>query len=53
MKIGLDVMGGDYAPDAVIQGAVDSLQHFSEGETLVLIGNESTIRVRRNVVGQD
>jgi glycerol-3-phosphate acyltransferase PlsX len=44
MKIGLDVMGGDYAPDAVIQGAVDSLQHFSEGETLVLIGNESTIR---------
>jgi len=44
MKIGLDVMGGDYAPDAVIQGAVDSLQHLSEGEILVLIGNESIIR---------
>jgi glycerol-3-phosphate acyltransferase PlsX len=43
MKIGLDVMGGDYAPDAVIQGAVDSLQHLSEDEKLVLIGNESLI----------
>ncbi len=43
MKIGLDVMGGDYAPDAVIEGAVDSLQHFSEGETLVLIGDEQSI----------
>jgi glycerol-3-phosphate acyltransferase PlsX len=44
MKIGLDVMGGDYAPDAVIQGAVDSLQHLSDDEKLVLIGNESMIR---------
>jgi len=44
MKIGLDVMGGDYAPDAVIQGAVDSLQYLSEDEKLVLIGNESMIR---------
>lgn len=44
MKIGLDVMGGDYAPDAVIQGAVDSLQHLSEDDILVLIGNESIIR---------
>jgi glycerol-3-phosphate acyltransferase PlsX len=44
MKIGLDVMGGDFAPDAVIKGAVDSLQHLSEDEKLVLIGNESMIR---------
>jgi phosphate acyltransferase len=44
MKIGLDVMGGDYAPDAVIQGAVDSLQLLSEDEKIVLIGNESMIR---------
>jgi phosphate acyltransferase len=44
MKIGLDVMGGDFAPDAVIKGAVDSLQHLSEDEIIVLIGNESMIR---------
>lgn len=44
MKIGLDVMGGDFAPGAVIEGAVDSLKHLSEDEKLVLIGNEDLIR---------
>jgi glycerol-3-phosphate acyltransferase PlsX len=53
MKIGLDVMGGDYAPDAVIQGAVDSIQHLSEDEILVLIGNESTIRSGLNALSAD
>ena len=43
MKIGLDVMGGDYAPDAIIEGAVDSLQHLSEDEKVVLIGDKSLI----------
>ncbi len=43
MKIGLDVMGGDYAPDAIIEGAVDSLQHLSEVERVVLIGDKSLI----------
>jgi len=43
MKIGLDVMGGDYAPDAVIEGAVDSLGHLSKDEKIVLIGNEDKI----------
>jgi glycerol-3-phosphate acyltransferase PlsX len=43
MKIGLDVMGGDYAPDAVIEGAVDTLKHLSEGETLVLLGDQAMI----------
>lgn len=43
MRIGLDVMGGDYSPEAVIEGAVDSLQHLSENETLVLIGDREAI----------
>jgi glycerol-3-phosphate acyltransferase PlsX len=43
MKIGLDVMGGDYAPDAIIEGAVDSLQHLSSSDELVLIGNEDSV----------
>jgi glycerol-3-phosphate acyltransferase PlsX len=43
MKIGLDVMGGDYAPDAIIEGAVDSIQYFDRGETLVLLGDEPGI----------
>jgi glycerol-3-phosphate acyltransferase PlsX len=43
MRIGLDVMGGDFAPDSIIEGAVDSLQHLSDDETLVLIGDEVSI----------
>ncbi len=44
MKIGLDVMGGDFAPDAVVEGAVDTLKHLSEKETLVLIGDKAKIQ---------
>src|SRR5512133_2806631 len=43
MRIGLDVMGGDYAPDAVIEGAADSLKHLNVDERLVLIGDEGAI----------
>jgi glycerol-3-phosphate acyltransferase PlsX len=43
MRIGVDVMGGDFAPDAVIEGAVDSLQHLSADDELVLIGDEKSI----------
>jgi glycerol-3-phosphate acyltransferase PlsX len=43
MKIGIDVMGGDFAPGAVIEGAVDSLQHLSADTELVLIGEDKPI----------
>jgi len=43
MRIGLDVMGGDFAPDAIIEGAVDSLQHLSVDEKVILIGDSLSI----------
>ncbi|MGD0755503.1 MAG: phosphate acyltransferase PlsX [Bacteroidales bacterium] len=43
MRIGLDVMGGDFAPESIIEGAVDSLKHLSVNEKLVLIGDESSV----------
>lgn len=43
MKIGLDIMGGDYAPDSIIEGAVDSLIHFNRDDKLVLIGDQDSI----------
>lgn len=43
MRIGLDVMGGDFAPGAIIEGAVDSLNHLKADESLILIGDESAI----------
>ena len=53
MKIGLDIMGGDYAPDVVIEGAVDSLRHLEEGEKLVLIGDKEYVTAKLNVEGVD
>lgn len=43
MNIGIDVMGGDYAPYAIIEGAVDSLKHLSSDDTLFLLGDENSI----------
>jgi glycerol-3-phosphate acyltransferase PlsX len=43
MRIGLDVMGGDFAPDAIIEGAVDSLQFLPDDDILVLIGDKDAI----------
>ena len=53
MKIGLDVMGGDFAPAAAIEGAVDSLQHLAAGEKVVLLGNESVILSKLEEMGVD
>ncbi len=43
MKIGIDVMGGDFAPGAIIEGSADSLKNFSSDESLVLLGDETMI----------
>lgn len=40
MKIGLDIMGGDYAPEATILGAIEANKSLKENEQLVLIGNK-------------
>ena len=48
MRIGLDVMGGDFAPESIIEGAIDSLQHLSVNENLVLIGDEISILRKLN-----
>jgi glycerol-3-phosphate acyltransferase PlsX len=48
MRIGLDVMGGDFAPISIIEGAVDSLQHLKAEEVLVLIGDEGAILEKLN-----
>lgn len=37
-------MGGDFAPDAVIEGAVDTLSQLPKGDRLVLIGDNKAIR---------
>jgi len=44
MRIGLDVMGGDFAPVAAIDGAILAARELSPDDKIVLIGHESSIR---------
>lgn len=44
IRIAIDVMGGDHAPDAVIKGVIDALPLLAPDEHLVLVGREPTIR---------
>ena len=43
MKIGLDVMGGDYSPEATIEGALLSLDKLSSEDRIFLFGPEDVI----------
>lgn len=43
MKIGLDVMGGDFAPDAIVSGAILAFKDLPADVKIVLIGNKSEI----------
>lgn len=43
MKIGLDVMGGDFAPVATLSGAILALDEISPKDQIVLIGDEAII----------
>ncbi len=43
MRIALDVMGGDNAPDAILDGALDALDLFGPDDRLVLVGDGEVI----------
>ncbi len=42
-KIGIDMMGGDFAPEATVLGAIQAKKELPEDFELVLIGDESAI----------
>lgn len=43
MKIGIDIMGGDFAPDATVSGAVLAYNELPKDVRLVLIGDQDQI----------
>ena len=43
MRIGVDVMGGDNAPDAILDGSLASLPKLASDDELVLFGDEKII----------
>jgi glycerol-3-phosphate acyltransferase PlsX len=43
MNIAIDVMGGDHAPEAVIDGIIESIDLLTNGETILAIGPQDTL----------
>lgn len=43
MRIGLDVMGGDFAPDAIVKGAVLANKELTAEDKVVLFGDKQVI----------
>jgi len=44
MRIGIDILGGDYAPEATVRGSILAVRELPAGSRLVLIGDETRIR---------
>ncbi len=44
MRIGFDIMGGDYAPKEAIIGAINALEFLTKGEKIVMFGDEEQAR---------
>ncbi len=43
MKIGIDVLGGDFAPDTNLEGALSARKELAQDATIVLIGDRKQI----------
>ncbi len=46
MRIAIDAMGGDFAPDEIIAGALQGREVLDKGDEIVLVGDEAVIRQR-------
>ena len=53
MRIGVDIMGGDYAPDATLLGAALARKELPDDTELVLLGDRQTIEDRITREGYD
>ncbi len=53
MRIALDAMGGDHAPQAVLRGAQLGLEHLGPDDRLVLYGPQETVRAGLEQIGLD
>ncbi|AFD08262.1 phosphate acyltransferase PlsX [Solitalea canadensis] len=53
MRIGLDVMGGDFAPKAAVLGAIETFKALPSDQHLVLIGDSNQVKAICEEVGFD
>ncbi len=45
MRVGIDAMGGDLAPEATVKGALAARSLLESDDRIILVGDESAIRV--------
>ena len=43
MRIALDAMGGDDAPEQIVAGALEALEHLGSDDELILVGPKETV----------
>ncbi len=53
MKIGVDIMGGDFAPEAIVKGAILAQREINSGATIVLVGDEHQAKTILKAEGAD
>ena len=53
MRIGIDVMGGDHAPQEIVPGCLEALEKLPDGDTLVLAGPAEVVREQVSGMGAD
>lgn len=53
MKIGIDILGGDFAPDANVSGAILAKRELPNDVELVLIGDRDQISSGLSVLGEN
>jgi len=44
MRIAVDAMGGDHAPDAIVKGAIEALAIIDDADEIILVGDETVIK---------
>ncbi len=48
MKIAVDVMGGDYGPDEIIQGALEAIEEYNQ--EIILVGDQ--VKIKKKLVNK-
>ena len=52
MRIALDAMGGDNAPEAIVTGALESLESLDKDDELILVGPEDLVQSHLEQAGR-
>ncbi len=51
MRIAIDAMGGDHAPDEIVAGAVEAAKQLEKEDELILVGPEDLVRSKMAEAG--